>query len=147
MTEESVNLVNDYLSVPIELKEKFLSELKAVWDDERDVFEEFVLEFEEKKYSTIVANESDWNDEGKYQFKNITYQLVSFDDKEIPYVCKKNIIDKYNLFLDVPTSRTGSYYTDYYYGYTFPTVFEAKVTTVPEVIIPEHKVVEYVPVA
>jgi len=145
MTKEDVRLVDDYLSVPTDLKQKFLSELKAAWNDEHNALEEFVLEFNKKKYSTIVSEESNWNDEGKYQFKNITYQFVSFDDKEKPYVCGNNIIDKYNLFLDVPTSKTGSYYTEYYYQFDFPTVLEAKITTVPEVIIPEHKIIEYIP--
>lgn len=89
-------------------------------------------------YDVICVYESNWDDEGKYQYQNITYQLVSFDNKKDDYPNKSNIIDKFNLFFDLPVTRSGSYFTDYYYEYDSPKIYRQKIIHIPEKIIPAH---------
>ena len=89
-------------------------------------------------YDVICVYESNWDDEGKYQYQNITYQLVSFNNKKDDYPNKSNIIDKFNLFFDLPVTRSGSYFTDYYYEYDPPKIYKQKIIHIPEKIILAH---------
>ena len=98
----------------------------------------FCFEKDGIAYGLIEVNESDWDDEGKYQYQDITYQLASFDKSVKKWVCEESVIDKFDLYLILPVERSGSYFTDYYYSYSAPIIKIAMIKHVPEQIIPAH---------
>ena len=93
-------------------------------------------------YNVVELEDSGWEDEGKYQYSDTTYQLVSFDKEVKAWPCDESIIDRYDLFLNIGITRSGSYYSDYWYAYDSPTVSIAKLKRIPEQIIPAHDEVE-----
>lgn len=109
------------------------------WFD-NNYFEDDIIDliFENGHYSFCLVSEDSWMDEGKYQHSNSIYQLISYNNKDIEYPCEKNIIDKINLFFDLPISRSGSYYSDYFYQYDKPMVMQLNKIHIPEKIIPAH---------
>lgn len=98
----------------------------------------FLFELNGVNYDIVELDVTDWIDEGKYQYQDMTYQLVSFNNNEYDYSNENNIIDKFNLFFILPVTRSGSYFTDYYYQYDSPTIHRQKIIHVPEQIIPAH---------
>lgn len=115
--------------------------------DERNYLEDgFEFEKDGVSYSVIEVAEGDWDDQGKYQYQDLTYQLVSFDKSVEPFAYDKNIIDKFDVFLNLSVIRSGSYFSDYYYQYETPEVQIAKIKHIPEQIIPAHDRIEFVDV-
>lgn len=104
----------------------------------------FGVEHDGVSYSVIEVDESSWDDEGKYQYQNITYQLVSYNPAIESYPCDENIIDKYNLFFDLPVTRSGSYFSDYFYEYDKPVISRGTIEHIPVKIIPAHEEVKFV---
>lgn len=110
------------------------------YDEETNIIEECLVKINYNgiNFDFISLSTSDWDDQGKYQYQNEYYQLVSFDNSEKSWVTKDNIIDKYDLCVDVPVSRSGSYFTEYYYTYEKPMIYFSEIKHVEEVIIPAH---------
>lgn len=108
--------------------------------------DEMDFEYDNVSYSYIELDESSWDDEGKYQFQDITYQLVSYDstNSEYSYPCDDNIIDKFDLILTVPVTRSGSYFSDYNYEYDEPSLSIVEIENIPEQVIPAHEEVKIV---
>lgn len=79
-----------------------------------------------------------WDDQGKYQCKNESGQLIEVDDSF-------NEIIRFNFGVSRSVTRSGSYFSDYYYEYDEYLPYEIKEVIVPEVIIPEHKELKWVP--
>jgi len=118
-------------------REDLQSFLKTV-DNEESIIDTDVVINDTKHYFEIVeGDQDDWDDDGKYQYSNYVAQLVEIDDNF-------NEVKRYELYVREDVSRTGSYYTDYYYGYE-RTIVEKHITEVPEEIrvIPAHVIVEY----
>lgn len=113
------------------------------WDEKNHLLNDFSFKHNGIVYSTICDNESNWDDEGKYQYKTIIYQLVSYDKNITSYPCDASIIDKYNVFMELLVSRSGSYFTEYYYTYEKPNIQIAKEKFIPEHIIPACTIVEF----
>jgi len=113
------------------------------FDSEDASIEELSFEFDGQIFALRGAGSEDWISEGKYENGAENYQLVSFDNSEIKYPCTKNITNYYNIILNQSISRSGSYYTDWYYSYFEPTISVLEIVTVAEVIIPEHEGVIY----
>lgn len=113
---------------------------------EEDLLENGKVDFEyhNTSYGFLVVDESSWDDEGKYQFQNITYQLVSYNSTEIPYLCEDNILNKFDLILNVSVTRSGSYFSDYNYSYDKPILSIIEIEQIPEQIIPAHEEVKFV---
>jgi len=99
-----------------------------------------VLEFELNglSYAFCEVKTDEIVSDGKYENGGNTYQLLEFDKTIISYPCTKSITNTYDLLVYVGFSRTGSYYTDWYYEYDKPELQRVKVATVPEEVIPEH---------
>ena len=106
----------------------------------------FGVEHDGISYSVIVLDESSWEDEGKYQYQNTTYQLVSYNPKIKSYPCDKSIIDKYDLFFNLPVTRSGSYFSDYLYEYDRPVISRGIIEHIPVKLIPAHEEVKMVEV-
>ena len=123
-----------------ELKNKFS---EYGFDSEDASIEELAFNFNGQNFALWNTDSEDWISDGKYESGGENYQLVSFDNSKIKYPCTKNITDYYNVVVNQSISRTGSYYTDWYYSYFEPTVSVLEIVTVAEVVIPEHEDVVY----
>lgn len=132
-SSELVETIKQYL------KEKFSDEY-----DCPDMEDNFELEIDGVSYGILEEDGSDWTDEGKYSYADKTYQLVSYDKNVSGYICDDSIIDKYDLFITQSFSRSGSYFTDYYYQYDSPTVQVATIERVPEKVIKAHDEVKFI---
>lgn len=84
-------------------------------------------------YGIKVTNEGDWDDEGKYQLKEDIGILCEYDDW--------NIVKMFNIAVTQSMARTGSYYSDYYYGYDKLKVNKIIKKVIPRQIIEERTVV------
>lgn len=105
---------------------------------------EFEVEYRGLPHNVIIVDESPWSDEGKYQYQNITYQLVSYDSAVRSYPSEVSIVDKYDLFFDLPVTRSGSYFSDYFYEYNKPVIRHGTIEHIPVKIIPAHEEVKFV---
>lgn len=115
---------------------------------ENDMIERGNKDFEKDgvSYSYLYVDETSWDDEGKYQYQSITYQLVAYNPthSEYSYPCDSNIIDKFDLILTVPVTRSGSYFSDYTYYYDKPNLSIVEIENIPEQVIPAHEEVKIV---
>lgn len=115
---------------------------------ENDMIEHGEKDFEKDgmSYSYLYIDESSWDDEGKYQYQSITYQLVAYDpiNSKYSYPCNNNIIDKFDLILTVPVTRSGSYFSEYNYYYNKPLLSLVEIEQIPEQVIPAHEEIKFV---
>lgn len=125
----------------IEAVKNRVKEVCGDYDEDNHLEDDFNFEYNGVSYGLIEVDETDWDDQGKYQYQNVTYQLVSYD-ANVGWI--RDIIDEFDLFLVLPVQRSGSYFSDYYYNYNIPYVKIAKIKHVPEQIIPAHDEVEFV---
>jgi len=110
-----------------ELLFKIINGLKG---NERSL-EDNSIEIDGVKYGITNFKEDGWDDEGKYQYNTEKGQLCSYDDKW-------NIIEVFDFFLEQNVSRSGSYFSDYYYDYDDINPYTLEKVIVPEQIIPAH---------
>jgi len=120
-----------------------LDSFGSYWDETNHLEDDFDFDFDDVRYGVTCVEESDWDDEGKYQYQNNVYQLVSYDPSVAGYPCTKNITSNFNLFFELSVKRSGSYFSDYYYQYDCPTIQIASEKIVPEQVIPSHSIVEF----
>lgn len=125
------------------LVQSLIVDISKKRNSERDILEEYELSFEGTKYALVDLGDNDWENDGKYQNRYYSYQLVSFDDSKTSYPCDSNILDEYDISIDMCGSRTGSYYSEYYYDYDEPEFYRIKKVVVPEVVIPKHEDVKF----
>lgn len=124
-----------------ELK-RILGETCSDYDESNNI-DELDFLYEGRKYSVLELGYDSWVDGGKYQYGGCNYQLVSYDESITGYCCEKAVIDHYDIKIYLPCSRTGSYYSDYYYSYHIPEVYRITVKLIPEQIIPAHEEIAY----
>ena len=93
--------------------------------------DDFVYEYDGKTYMFKEVGDDSWDDQGKYQYKNEEGQLIEIDEKY-------KEIQSFNFGVSRGVSRSGSYFTDYYYDKDPYEFFEIKEVLIPEVIIPAH---------
>ena len=147
----TVNDVKKFKHIPDDLLEVVKNELET-WPDynEHDKIERGEMDFEKDgvSYGYLYIDETSWDDEGKYQYQNITYQLVAYDstNSEYSYPCDSNITDKFDLILTAPITRSGSYFSDYTYYYDKPQLSIVEIAQIPEQVIPAHEEVKLVDV-
>lgn len=60
------------------------------------------------------------------------------------YPCNNNIIDKFDLILTVPVTRSGSYFSEYNYYYNKPLLSLVEIEQIPEQVIPAHEEIKFV---
>ena len=118
-----------------ELKHMDLEEAKEIIKqlDDATWLEEVGCTINGERYSTEDLLESDWDDGGKYQYKEEYGLLCKLDDN-------RNVIEKYDVCIVNNITRSGSYFSEYYYE-TELRVERIIEKVIPEVVIPEHTVI------
>ena len=118
-----------------ELKHMDLEEAKEIVKQfDEVIWLEYVgCEFNGERYSTEALLESDWDDGGKYQYKEEYGLLCKVDAKGV-------VIDKYDICVVNDITRSGSYFTEYNLENEFR-VERIIEKVIPEVVIPEHTVI------
>lgn len=87
------------------------------------------------EYETYIVDESDWDDQGKYQYKDVTGLLCK--------VSEDNSVTKYDIAVTQYITRCGSYFSEYNYEYAPLQVDQLVQKIIPQQIIPERTVVTF----
>lgn len=87
------------------------------------------------EYETYIVDESDWDDQGKYQYKDVTGLLCK--------VSEDNSVTKYDIAVTQYITRCGSYFSEYNYEYAPLQVDQLVQKVIPQQIIPERMVVTF----
>ena len=118
-----------------ELVSQIMSKVSSKDYDERDC-ETLKIEIDNVTYRFKGVKNSGWEDDGrgKYDLSTIIFQLVEFDKKY-------KIKNEFDAYFEQSSSRTGSYYTEYTYGYDELVRLKRVEKVIPEQIIPKHTVV------
>lgn len=112
------------------MKEELLNQEINSW--ERDSVENWKGNFKGMNLSLELIEESGWDDEGKYQYNEKTYLLGVWD------LTGDAFMELFNLVITQQITRSGSYFTDYYYQYNCPVFKKYETTIIPRKIIEEH---------
>ena len=117
------------------LKHIDLEETKAIVKQFNKVtwLEDAACEINGEKYSIEKLLESEWVDSGKYQYKEEYGLLCKVDGEGV-------VIDEYDICIVNDVTRSGSYFSEYYYENKFRAEQIVK-KVIPEVVIPEHTVI------
>lgn len=116
-----------------ELKHMDLETAKEIVKQFDDVAWLTGCEINGENYTTVLLDESDWDDQGKYQYKEEYGLLCKLDDN-------RNVIEKYDICFVNDITRSGSYFSEYDYENEFRAEQIVK-KVIPEVVIPEHTVI------
>lgn len=116
-----------------ELKHMDLETAKKIVKQFDDVAWLTGCEINGENYTTVLLDESDWDDQGKYQYKEEYGLLCKLDDN-------RNVIEKYDICVVNDITRSGSYFSEYDYENEFRAEQIVK-KVIPEVVIPEHTVI------
>lgn len=120
-----------------EVIDKLKEVIDDTFDDESDCLECLQFVLDGVTYALRETVDNTWESEGKYEYNTSEFQLCS-------YTSDWKIIDKFNIYVKESVSRTGSYYSDWYYSYEKPYIQEIHIETIPEKIIPKHDEVKFV---
>ena len=118
------------------LIQEIISTFNKLDSENRDV-EDQQITVSGIKYGFKIIENTGWEDDDKYDFKTTISQLVSYDEKW-------NVIDKFDIYVEQHSSRTGSYYTDWYLNYDEIERIKRVEKIISEQIIPEHIIIEWV---
>ena len=121
--------------ISYEIVNKIVSRINKNGYDALDA-QETKVEINGVTYNFRGIEDSGWesDDRGKYDDKTIIFQLVEFDKKH-------KIRNEFDIYFEQSSSRTGSYYTEYTYGYNELVRLKRVERIIPEQVIPEHTVV------
>lgn len=75
------------------------------------------------RYALKEIKDWDWSDEGKYSYGECVYQL-GIADKNVRWNIEEG--KELNIFIMQEATRSGSYFSDYYYDYEIPYLVIAK---------------------
>ena len=103
--------------------------------DNEDWYEELGATIDGVKYQLDIVDDGNWDDQGKYQYKDVTGILykISEDDS----------VTKYDIAVTQYMTRSGSYFSEYYYEYEPLQVNQLVQKVIPQQIIPERTVVTF----
>lgn len=76
-----------------------------------------------------------WDDQGKYQYKDVIGILCKFSED--------GLVTKYDIAVTQYITRSGSYFSDYYYEYDPLQVDQLVQKVIPQQIIPERTIVVF----
>ena len=120
-----------------DLEHMDLDEAKKIvshFDTQEDC-EELYVNIDGVGYETYIVNESDWDDQGKYQYKDVTGVLCK--------ISEDGSVTKYDIAVTQYITRSGSYFSVYYYEYAPLQVDQLVQKVIPQQIIPERTVVTF----
>ena len=100
-----------------------------------DDFEELGATIDGIEYGLKIVDETDWDDQGKYQFKDVTGILCE--------ILEDGSVTKYDIAVTQYITRCGSYFSDYYYEYDPLQVDQLVQKVIPQQIIPERTIVTF----
>lgn len=103
--------------------------------DNEDDFEELGATIDGVEYGLDIVDEGDWNDQGKYQYKDVTGVLYKTSED--------GSVTKYDIAVTQYITRSGSYFSDYYYDYDPLQVDQLVQKVIPQQIIPERTIVVF----
>lgn len=120
-----------------ELEHMDLEEAKEIVShfDNEDYYEELGATIDGVEYGLDIVDESNWDDQGKYQFKDVTGILcrISEDDS----------VTKYDIAVTQYITRCGSYFSEYNYEYAPLQVDQLVQKVIPQQIIPKRTIVTF----
>ena len=93
--------------------------------------DDFSYEHEGKTYAFKKVGDNSWDDEGKYQYKTESGQLIEINKKY-------KEVQSFNFGVSRSIQRSGSYFSEYDYEKDPYEMYEIVDVLIPEVIIPAH---------
>lgn len=120
---------NELQEMDIETAKSIVSEF-----DKESSLEDISMEVNGVRYGVDVIEDGSWEDDGKYQYKTDIGILCTYDKNY-------NVVNKYNVAVISNITRSGSYFSEYYYEYEDLEVKKIIEKVIPEQIIPEHTIV------
>jgi hypothetical protein len=120
-----------------ELEHMDLDEAKKIvnYFDTQEDCEELYVNIDGVGYETYIVNESDWDDQGKYQYKDVTGILCE--------ILEDGSVTKYDIAVTQYITRCGSYFSEYNYEYEPLQVDQLVQKVIPQQIIPERTIVTF----
>ena len=120
-----------------ELEHMDLEEAKKIVShfNNEDDFEELSTTIDGIEYGLKIVDETDWDDQGKYQYKDVTGVLCE--------ILEDGSVTKYDIAVTQYITRSGSYFSDYYYDYDPLQVDQLVQKVIPQQIIPERTIVVF----
>ena len=120
-----------------ELEHMDLEEAKKIVShfDNEDWYTDLYATINGIKYETYVVDESDWDDQGKYQCKDVIGVLCK--------ISEDGSVTKYDIAVTQYITRSGSYFSEYYYEYEPLQVDQLVQKVIPQQIIPERTIVTF----
>lgn len=120
-----------------ELEHMDLDEAKKIishFNTEEDC-EDLYANIDGIEYGTYIVDESNWDDQGKYQFKDVTGILCR--------ISEDGSVTKYDIAVTQYITRCGSYFSEYNYEYAPLQVDQLVLKVIPQQIIPKRIIVTF----
>lgn len=120
-----------------ELEHMDLEEAKKIVShfDNEDWYEELGATVNGVEYGLDIVDESNWDDQGKYQFKDVTGILCR--------ISEDGSVTKYDIAVTQYITRCGSYFSEYNYEYEPLQVDQLVLRVIPQQIIPKRIIVTF----
>lgn len=120
-----------------ELEHMDLDEAKEIVShfDNEDWYEELGATVNGVEYGLDIVDDGDWDDQGKYQYKDVTGVLCKTSED--------GSVSKYDIAVTQYITRSGSYFSEYYYEYEPLQVDQLVQKVIPQQIILERTVVTF----
>lgn len=120
-----------------ELEHMNLEEAKKIVNhfDNEGWYEELGATIDGVEYRLEIVDDGDWDDQGKYQYKDVTGVLCKTSED--------GSVTKYDIAVTQYITRSGSYFSEYYYEYEPLQVDQLVQKVIPQQIIPERTVVTF----
>lgn len=103
--------------------------------DNEDWYEELGAIIDGVEYGLDIVDEGDWDDQGKYQYKDVTGILCE--------ILEDGSVTKYDIAVTQYITRSGSYFSEYYYEYEPLQVDQLVLRVIPQQIIPKRIIVTF----
>lgn len=120
-----------------ELEHMDLEEAKEIVShfNNEDWYEELGATIDGVEYRLEIVDDGDWDDQGKYQYKDVTGVLCKTSEN--------GSVTKYDIAVTQYITRSGSYFSEYYYEYEPLQVDQLVLRVIPQQIIPKRIIVTF----
>lgn len=120
-----------------ELEHMDLDEAKKIVShfDNEDWYEELGATIDGVEYRLEIVDDGDWDDQGKYQYKDVTGVLCKTSED--------GSVTKYDIAVTQYITRCGSYFSEYNYEYAPLQVDQLVLKVIPQQIIPKRIIVTF----
>lgn len=122
---------NKLKSMTLEEANEIISKL-----DFKHFLEDVGGEVQDKEYYFNIVEEGDWDDEGKYQYKTDIGLLCMMENNGVD-----DMATTFDIAVLLDVTRSGSYFSEYYYNFDEPRVNKVIKKIIPKQIIPEREVI------